>query len=70
MKNAIISALATFIFYADLCEVKIPWTIPVMYLLFWFALISIDDAICEHRATRRRCEKLARQIKKIRRVID
>lgn len=70
MKNGIISALATYVFYTDFCEVKILWIIPVAYLLFWFLLISVDDAIFEYRASRRRGEKLARRIRKIRRLID
>lgn len=67
MKNAIIAALATVIFYINICEVHIPATIPVIFGLIWFVLAGIDEAIANHRASKRNGQRLVRQLKSIQR---
>ena len=64
MKNAVISALLTYIFYTDFAEVKIPWLIPIIFGLVWLILEGIEeDLINDYLKRLRRGRRALRGIR-------
>lgn len=71
MKNAVISALATYIFYTDFCEVKLVWTIPIVFGLILFVLVWIEeDLVNEYKRSTERGKKLKRNIRRAMKTED
>lgn len=63
MKNMIISALCTYIFYG-FCEVKLWYVIPFIFLVFWMIIAGVDELIKDYREQVRRGRKLQRAIRR------
>lgn len=64
MKNAVISALLTYIFYTDCCEVKLVWTIPIIFCLILFILVWIEeDLVKDYLRHKRRGQRLIRRMR-------
>ena len=64
MKNGLIAALATYIYYTDLCVIKAWYLMPFIFLLIWGLMSEAEDLIREYRESVRRGQKLQRKIKK------
>lgn len=65
MKNAVISALLTYIFYTDIAEVKILWLAPIIFGLVWLMLEWIEeDLINDYLRRLRRGRRALRGIKR------
>lgn len=64
MKNLIISVLATFIFYTQFCEVKLPYVMPMLALMIWGLLTEVDCYIEDYKRSVKRGEHLQRRIKR------
>lgn len=54
MKNLMIALLGAYIFYSQVCEVKVWFVIPVVAVMIFAVLCEIDDAIANHKAIQRR----------------
>ena len=64
MKNAVISALLTYIFYTDFCEVKLVWTIPIIFCLILFILVWIEeDFVKDYLRHKQRGQRLIRRMR-------
>ena len=49
-----IALLGAYIFYSQVCEVKVWFVIPVVAVMIFAVLCEIDDAIANHKAIQRR----------------
>ena len=67
MKNIIIALLTTYIFYTDLCVVKLWYIVPFIFVVFWLVIAEIDEVIRDYQETVRRGRRLQRTIKRMER---
>lgn len=65
MKNIIISALATWVFWSDICEIHPVWVLPIIFALILAWITSVEYEVREHRKSKRRGQSLARKIGRI-----
>lgn len=64
MKNAIIAALTTYIFYTDFCVIKLWYLIPLMFLVFWGLIASVDELINDYQKQVRRGQRLQNKLRR------
>ena len=67
MKNIIIALLTTYIFYTDLCVVKLWYIVPLIFVVFWLVIAEADEVIRDYQETVRRGRRLQRTIKRMER---
>lgn len=65
MKNLIIAILMTAVFYLNICEVKMPVTIPFMVITFYLIVAEIDCEISDFLMRSRRGRRLQRRIRRL-----
>lgn len=65
MKNILIAALTTYIFWADICVIRPLPVLPLMFVTFLMLIVGIDDLIDDYRKTIRRGQRLQRRIRKM-----
>ena len=63
MKNVIIAALGTYIFYG-FCEVRFFLLPFLVFIVFWLIVVAIDEEIKDYRRKIRRGKKLSKLIDK------
>ena len=64
MKNAIIAALITYVFYTDFCVIKLWYLIPLMFLVFWGLIASFDELINDYQKQVRRGQRLQNKLRR------
>ena len=64
MKNIIISMLITYIFYTDFCVVKLWYLIPLMFLVFWGLIASVDELVKDYQKQVRRGQRLQNKLRR------
>lgn len=64
MKNAIIAALITYVFYTDFCVIKLWYLIPLMFLVFWGLIASVDELINDYQKQVRRGQRLQNKLRR------
>ena len=64
MKNAIIAALITYVFYTDFCVIKLWYLIPLMFLVFWGLIASVDELINDYKKQVRRGQRLQNKLRR------
>lgn len=67
MKNLIIAILATYIFYTDICTVRIPVTLPLILFTFWLIIAESEEQLKVFRRQRLRGRYLQEKINRLRR---
>lgn len=67
MKNAIIAAMATYIFWTDCCVIRPIAALPIIFLVFWLLIAEIDEQIRDYKRAKRKGERLARVIRRMER---
>lgn len=67
MKNMIIAALMTYIFWTDICVIHPLPALPVLFLTIWVLLASIDDMVADFKRSMMRGNRLNMRINRIRR---
>ena len=65
MKNWMIAILLTYIFYADLCVIRIPFIIPALLVVFWALVECLEDVAIEYQAKLRRGAKLQKTVRRL-----
>ena len=71
MKNVMISALATWIFWQELCEIHPVWVLPIVFAIILGWIQCVEYEIREYQRSKRRGRSLARKIGKIgREMVD
>lgn len=65
MKNILIAALITYIFWTDVAVIHPLPVLPLMFVVFWLLIAGIDDLIDDYRKTIRRGQRLQRRIRKM-----
>lgn len=65
MKNAIISVLATWLFWNELCEIHPVWALPIIFSIILAWITSVEYEVKEYHKSRQRGRSLARKIGKI-----
>ena len=65
MKNIIISALASWIFWHELCEIHPVWILPIIFAIVLGWITSVEYEVNEYQKCKRRGRNLARKIGKI-----
>lgn len=65
MKNMIIAALMTYIFWTDICVIHPLPVLPMIFGAFWLMIAGIDDLMDDYRQTIRRGQRLQRRIGKM-----
>lgn len=69
MKNILISALATWIFWKEICVIQPIWILPVVFFVILAWIRCIEDEIREYQRRKRRGQSLARKIRRIGREV-
>lgn len=69
MKNMIIAALMTYIFWTDICVIHPLPVLPMIFATFWLMIAGIDDLMDDYRQTIRRGQRLQRRIRKMEREV-
>ena len=64
MKNAIIAALITYVFYTDFCVIKLWYLIPLMFLVFWGLIASVDELVKDYQKQVRRGQRLQNKLRR------
>ena len=64
MKNAIIAALITYVFYTVFCVIKLWYLIPLMFLVFWGMIASVDELINDYQKQVRRGQRLQHKLRR------
>lgn len=64
MKNAIIAALITYVFYTDFCVIKLWYLIPLMFLVFWGLIASVDELIKDYQKQVLRGQRLQNKLRR------
>ena len=64
MKNLIIAALVTYVFYTDFCVIRLWYVIPFIFLTAWFLLAETDELIRDYQNSVRRGRKLQLDLKR------
>ena len=65
MKNVILAIMATYIFYTDLCVVKIPVMIPLIALVAWVAITELEDMAKSYLISWKRGKRLKKRLKSL-----
>lgn len=64
MKNLIIAILATYVFYTDLCVVKLWYVVPLIFVTFWMIIAGIDELIRDFQRQVKRGQRLQAKLRK------
>lgn len=64
MKNILISILATYVFYTDLCVVNRPIVVPFIFIVFWFTIAGIDELVRDFQHQVKRGQRLQAKLRK------
>ena len=67
MKNMIIAALMTYIFWTDICVIHPLPVLPILFLTIWVLLASIDDMVADFKRSMIRGNRLNMRITRIKR---
>ena len=65
MKNVIISVLATWLFWNELCEIHPVWVLPIVFSIILAWIHCVEYEVKEYQKSRQRGRSLARKIGKI-----
>lgn len=65
MKNIIISLLATWIFWKDICVIHPVWVLPIIFAIILAWIHCVEYEVREYQNSKRRGKYLARKIGKI-----
>jgi hypothetical protein len=67
MKNMIIAALMTYIFWTDICVIHPLPVLPMIFGVIWMLLASIDDMMADFKRSMMRGNRLNMRINRIKR---
>lgn len=70
MKNIIIAALTTYVFWTDFAEIHPLPILPLLFVTFWFIIAGIDELIVDYKHTIRKGQRLQRKIKRMEREVN
>ena len=65
MKNIIIAAFTTYVFWTDFAEIHPLPVLPLIFVTFWLIIAGIDDLI-----TVRKGQRLQRKIKRLEKEVN
>lgn len=65
MKNIIISILATWVFWNDLCVIHPVWMLPIIFAIILAWIHCVEYEVEEYQKSKRRGRNLARKIGRI-----
>ena len=64
MKNVLIAILTTYVFYTDLCVVKLWYVVPLIFVTFWLIIAGIDELIRDFQHQVKRGQRLQAKLRK------
>ena len=64
MKNILIAILTTYVFYTDLCVVKLWYVVPLIFVTFWLIIAGIDELIRDFQHQVKRGQRLQAKLRK------
>lgn len=64
MKNILIAILTTYVFYTDLCVVKLWYVVPLIFVTFWLIIAGIDELIRDFQRQVKRGQRLQAKLRK------
>ena len=70
MKNIIIAALTTYVFWTDFAVIHPVVALPMLFVTIWFIIAGIDDLISDYKNRIRKGQRLQRKIKRMEREVN
>ena len=70
MKNIIIAAFATYVFWTDFAVIHPVVAFPMLFVTIWFIIAGIDDLISDYKNRIRKGQRLQRKIKRMEREVN
>lgn len=64
MKNILIAIMTTYVFYTDLCVVKLWYVVPLIFVTFWLIIAGIDELIRDFQRQVKRGQRLQAKLRK------
>lgn len=70
MKNIIIAAFTTYVFWTDFAEIHPLPVLPLIFVTFWLIIAGIDDLITDYMNTVRKGQRLQRKIRRLEKEVN